>query len=275
MENTLIDKTLSPEASAERSGLLHRSFSILRFLATKGGRGGALTEIARHVELPHPTTHRLLQQLIAEGMVTQLDNERRYALGSLAFELGLSAAQKFDIRGLCRPILHRLALDAGDTAYLVLRSGHEAVCVDLQEGPTPIRVVTLQVGSRRPLGVGAGGMALLAALPTAEQDEVLQALQPQLETDWGMTRDFLNASIEEAKRTGHTLIRNRVNAGVSAMGRHFTDITGRPIASFSVAAINERMTPARIKTLASLLTRSTQAIGLALRSSEGRWTGFS
>ena len=261
------------QSPVERSGLLHRAFTILRFLATKGARGGALTEIARHVELPHPTTHRLLHQLISEGMVTQLDNERRYALGSLAFELGLSAAQQFDIRGLCRPILQRLALDAGDTAYLVLRSGPEAVCIDLQEGPTPIRVITLQVGSRRPLGVGAGGMALLAALPATEREVALDTLQPQLDSDWGMSRDFLTASIEEAHRKGYTLIRNRVNAGVSAIGRHFNDATGRPIASFSVAAINERMTPARIKTLSTLLTRSTQEIGLALRSSKGRWTG--
>jgi DNA-binding IclR family transcriptional regulator len=262
------------ESSVERPGLLHRAFAIMRFLATKGSRGGALTEIARHAELPHPTTHRLLHQLIVEGMVTQLENERRYALGSLAFELGLSAAQQFDIRGLCRPILERLALDAGDTAYLVLRSGHEAVCVDLQEGPSPIRVITLQVGSRRPLGVGAGGMALLAALPVMERENVLDAIQPQLDSEWGMSRDFLTSSIEETHRKGYTLIRNRVNAGVSAMGRHFTDATGRPIASLSVAAINERMTPVRIKTMATLLARSTQEIGLALRSSNGRWTGF-
>ncbi|MDO9278099.1 MAG: IclR family transcriptional regulator [Polaromonas sp.] len=261
------------EVSTERPGLLQRAFAILRFLATKGIRGGALTEIARHVELPHPTAHRLLHQLISEGMVTQLDNERRYALGSLAFELGLSAAQQFDLRGLCRPILQRLALEAGDTAYLVLRSGFEAVCVDLEEGPSPIRVITLQVGSRRPLGVGAGGMALLAALPSTERENVLDAIQPQLDADWGMSRDFLIASIEEAQRKGYTLIRNRVNAGVSAIGRHFTDTTGRPIASLSVAAINERMTPARVKTLSTLLTQSTQDIGHALRSSKGRWTG--
>ncbi len=261
-------------ATVERSSLLHRAFSIMRFLATKGSRGGALTEIARHVELPHPTTHRLLHQLIDEGMVTQLDNERRYALGSLAFELGLSAAQQFDIRGLCRPILQRLAVDAGDTAYLVLRSANEAVCVDLQEGPSPIRVITLQVGSRRPLGVGAGGMALLAALPELERECVLDSIHAQLDSDWGMSRDFLTSSIKETHRKGYTLIRNRVNAGVSAMGRHFTDATGRPIASLSVAATNERMTPARIKTVAMLLTRSTQEIALALRSSNGRWTGF-
>lgn len=167
-----------------------------------------------------------------------------------------------------------MALDVGDTAYLVLRSGHEAVCVDLQEGPSPIRAITLQAGSRRPLGVGAGGMALLAALPVMERENVLDAIQPQLDSEWGMSRDFLTSSIEETHRKGYTLVRNRVNAGVSAMGRHFTDATGRPIASLSVAAIHERMTPVRIKTMATLLARSTQEIGLALRSSNGRWIGF-
>jgi len=135
-------------------------------------------------------------------------------------------------------------------------------------------VITLQVGSRRPLGVGAGGMALLAALPATERDTVLDAIHVQLDSDWGMSREFMMSSIEEAHRKGYTLIRNRVNAGVSAMGRHFSDATGRPLASLSVAAINERMTPSRIKTMATLLARSTQEIALALRSSNGRWTGF-
>jgi hypothetical protein len=40
------------------------------------------------------------------------------------------------------------------------------------------------------------------------------------------------------------------------------------------AANNERMTPARIKTRSTLLTWSAQKIGLALRSSKGRRTGF-
>jgi DNA-binding IclR family transcriptional regulator len=118
-------------------------------------------------------------------------------------------------------------------------------------------------------------MALLAALPAMEREDVLDAIQPQLDSDWGMTREFLTSSIEETHRKGYTLIRNRVNAGVSAMGRHFTDATGRAIASLSVAAINERMTPARIKTMSTLLARSTQEIAQALRSSNGRWTGLS
>ena len=108
--------------------------------------------------------------------------------------MGLAAARQFDIRGICRPVLQRLALRAGDTAYLIVRSSDEAVCIDLQEGPSPIRVVTLQVGSRRPLGVGAGGLAILAALPTAERQQVLRSVENQVQDQCGVSRAFLRTS---------------------------------------------------------------------------------
>ncbi|MFC6281909.1 MULTISPECIES: IclR family transcriptional regulator [Polaromonas] len=260
------------EAAGEMKGTLRRAFSVMRYLATAGSRGAALTDIAKYVGLPHPTVHRLLHQLIEERMVRQLESEKRYTLGSLTFELGLSAAQQFDIRGLCRPVLERLALEAGDTAYLVIRSGDEAVCIDRQEGPSPIRVMTLQVGSRRPLGVGAGGLAILAALPTPEQQAVLDTVDAQIAGVWGLPRDFLQSSIHDANRQGYALIRNRVTPGVSAIGMHFSDSMGRPFAALSVAAINSRLTSSRIKTVSALLTRGVSNIRQALRTTNGRWT---
>ncbi len=260
------------QATTENTGTLRRAVSVMRHLAIAGGRGSALTSISKDLGLPHPTVHRLLRQLIDERMVQQIEADRRYTLGSLAFELGLSAARQFDIRGLCRPVLERLASAAGDTAYLVMRSGHEAVCVDLKEGPSPIRVVTLQVGSRRPLGVGAGGLAILAALPAAEQRQVLDAIGERVQREWGVSRTLLQTSIKQVQVKGYALIRNRVNAGVSAIGQHFCDSIGRPFAALSVAAINDRMTQARVKTLSALLTGSVREIRQSLRAMNGKWT---
>lgn len=128
-----------PSASVVDAGSLERALHIVRLLATFGGRGAGLTDLARKSELPHPT----VQRLMAQKLVRQLPANRRYALGPLAFELGLAAAQQFDVREACRPSLMRVAQGVGDTAYLVVRSGFEAVCIDRQEGPSPVRVFTL------------------------------------------------------------------------------------------------------------------------------------
>ena len=145
------------------AGSLKRGVRLLRLLATAGAGGSALTELAAQAGLPHPSAHRVLKQLQAERLVEHHPDTRRYRLGPLAFELGLAASTQFDMRDLCEAAMQRLASVSADTVYLVGRSGFDAVCLHRVEGAFPIRTLVLEVGSRRPLGVGAGGLAVLAA----------------------------------------------------------------------------------------------------------------
>ena len=69
----------------------------------------------------------------------------------------------------------KLAEQTQDTVYLSERRGLEAVCTARALGDYPIKALTLDVGIRRPLGVGAGGLAILCALPEAEADEIIEA----------------------------------------------------------------------------------------------------
>jgi DNA-binding IclR family transcriptional regulator len=209
----------------------------------------------------------LLAQLIRERLVVQHSGGNRcYALGPLAFELGLAAAQQFDIRSRSRATLERLAIDAGDTVYLVMRSGWEAVCLDMVEGPSPIRVVTLRAGSRRPLGLGAGGLAILAALPDPEREDVLAEVMPHIESDWNFPAPALRRSIDDARRLGYALIRNRVTPGVTAIGMPFRDSMGRTAGAVSIAAVNSRMSGSRVAMLASLLRQAVGEVEAGFRS---------
>src|SRR5690606_31504153 len=102
-----------------------------------GKRGLALTEISSRSALPHPTVHRLLKQLNSEGLSFQHDETRRYLLGPVAYELGLAAAEIFDLRHVCRPALEKVSAETEDTSYFVMRSGFDAVCIDRVEGTFP------------------------------------------------------------------------------------------------------------------------------------------
>jgi len=244
---------------SEQTGSLRRAMAIMRVLANVDARGAGLTDIAQQAHLPHPTVHRLLAQMIEEGMVRRVEGERRYALGAVAFELGLAAARQLEVRQLYRPIITRLARDSGDTAYLIVRSGLEAVCVDRRQGASPVQVITLKIGSRRPLGVGAGGLALLAALPDDERDEVIRGVADDLAADWQTPESELRELVERIHRDGYTLIHNRVFQGVSALGQAIRDPAGRPVAAVSVATINQRMRPSRVRELNDYLLRAVHA----------------
>src|SRR6266571_3377350 len=77
----------------------------------------------------------------------------------------LSESQGEGARALCRPALLRLSASLGDTIFLLVRSGFDAICLDRSEGPFPIRSFTGDIGGRVALGIGQGAMAILAHLP--------------------------------------------------------------------------------------------------------------
>ena len=263
----------SPKTNLEHEGPLARGAALLRLLATAGRRGVALTTLADATGLANSTVHRLLSQLVIQRLAVQLDTTRLYAIGPLAYELGLSAAQQFDVRQVCRPSMEKLAMTAAETVYLVQRSGQEAVCIDLVQGPSAVRVVTLQMGSRRPLGLGAGGLAILADLPEDEGDEVFTEVAPAINAEWRFSPEDLRESMQWARVHRHAIIRNRITPGVTAVGKSFKDSLGQVFGAVTVAGLNARMTDARIASLLDNLNMATRTIERALRGHQ--WARYS
>lgn len=251
---------------------MKRGVVLLKLLATAGSRGLPLTDLAAKSGVPHPSTHRVLKQLAAERLVEHNPDTRRYRLGPLAFELGLAGSTMFDIRDICEPDMLTLSESTGDTVYLVARSGFDAVCMHRLEGSFPIRTLTLEVGSRRPLGVGAGGLAILAIIADAERSEIIARLAPGLHQFGGLTEDTLAAACKKARSFGASVIQDTVNFGVTAVGKAFRNTMGQPVASLSVAAMNQRMPAARIRRIAGELEVACRNVEQKLRSQQrGNW----
>ena len=258
-----------PEPAGSTPGPLQRGITVLRTLAMGGRNGVALTHLAQQTGMTHSTVHRLLKQMAQERLVEQDPESRRYKLGSLAFELGLAAEQQFNLRGLCRRVVDQLAQETEDAVYLVQRSGTEAVCIDRQEGPYPIRVLTLEVGGRRPLGLGAGGLAILAALPDDERKDLLRTLKLLIDSQWRFPEESLERSVERTRNDGYAVIRNRITAGTTAVAHHIRDKMGRPIAALTVAAVNARMGAERIERIHALLRDAARDIERLLGGDAG------
>src|SRR5690625_2180530 len=154
----------SDEASPVKT--IDRVAVILNCLALGPQESSRLSDIAVCSGLGKTTTHRLLAALVSVGFVDRGES-KLYRLGYRLFALG-SNARRFDLANLARPALLRLAAETEDTVFLSIRDGEEALCLDRCTGAYPIRTLTLNVGDRRPLGVGAGSLALLAFQPQQE-----------------------------------------------------------------------------------------------------------
>jgi DNA-binding IclR family transcriptional regulator len=142
--------------------------------------------------------------------------------------------------------------------------GPAAICLGRAVGAFPIRTLTLNVGDRRPLGVGAGSLALLAAMDDAQVEKTIDRNRDWLKAYPGHTPDVLWELVRDARRLGYVHYQGRVVAGMSSVGVAVLDAQGRPLASLSVAAITERVTGARVETLADLLRKEARELARLL-----------
>ncbi len=248
------------------AGSIKRGVVILKLLATAGYKGLALTEVSSKANLPHPSAHRLLAQLISENLVVHNSESRRYRLGPLTFELGIAGSTMYDIRDICEPSMLSLARETEDTVYLVVRSGFDAVCMHRVEGSYPIRTLVLEVGSRRPLGVGAGGLAILAAISEEDRNEIIERVTPNLSEFGKLSNEALKESCDQASVSEIAVVQNRVSLGVTAVGIHFCDTMRQPIGALSVAALTQRMSTKRISSISAQLKTAKLEVEQKLRS---------
>ena len=129
---------------------IFRAIAVLNKVAKNNDQGTALSSIARSVNLNISTTHRILSALISERFIDQDPSSKLYHIGIALYHLGRSAHQ-FSICKHFRYLLEIIAHDTKDTTFLLIRSGYDALCVDRVAGEFPIRTLTFDVGSRRPL----------------------------------------------------------------------------------------------------------------------------
>jgi DNA-binding IclR family transcriptional regulator len=197
-------------------------------------------------------------------MLIQHADSRRYSLGPLVFELGLAAAHQFNLRDICQPVLSLLAEQTGDTSFLFIRSGNDAVCIARVQGTYPIQTPAVPVGSRQPLGVNAGGLALLSALPQQEVKEIIEAVAPRVGVYGNLDAEEMHELWARARKAGYAMIGNRAVPGVTAVGLPVMSETGLPIAAITAAAIHSRMTEARVAEILPLLRNATQEVARLL-----------
>jgi DNA-binding IclR family transcriptional regulator len=238
---------------------IERALTLMREIAAHNRTGSRLLDLASRTGLQRPTVHRMLKCLTMEDMVQQDPDTHRYFLGPMVFELGLTAAPRFNLREICHPAMIRIAEATGDTVFLIQRSGLDSVCLDRQEGTFPIKTFTLEIGMRRPLGVGTGSLAILSALSEDEVKHIVSSNTPRI-TEYGLTPSSLLAQVKRAQKLGYALREMPTLAGVRSVGQALHNQSGMAFAALSISAISSRMTEKRVQELASLLRNECRVV---------------
>lgn len=236
-----------------------RIAALLRIVAAHNAAGMRLQEIARLAGLEQSTAHRIVSALHSVGFLSRDPGSRRYHLGPLLFELFTTAFPHFNIREVCLPAMKRLAEGLGDTVYLSVRSGFDGICIERTEGSYPIRTCTVEVGVRRPLGVGAGNLALLAATGDIEANTIIEHCADRY-PDFGMTEAGLREKLEMVREQGFIYQDAVTSSAVKATALPIKGRTGHPFGALSMTAIADRMPEDRVKIILEEMRREIETI---------------
>ena len=233
---TQVERSLTEGAQSIR-----RAAAVLRIVATNGGRGASLSEVVQASGLHKATAHRILRALFDEALLEQDPATRNYRLGVEVFALGAAMGEQFDIKTLAQPSLEALCRETDDTVYLSIRSGFDALCLDMHEGSFPTKTLRLHVHDRWPLGVGAFTVPLLAFLPDAEVAEIVKHNAPRLPDQEQYRPERLLELVRVTRRRGYAVNQILAYPTMCAVAVPVLDWHERPIASLCVTAIISRM----------------------------------
>ncbi|MBB4660451.1 IclR family transcriptional regulator [Conexibacter arvalis] len=226
---------MSRDGQAQSSvKVLSKAVAVLDVLARE--RELTPAELAERLDEPRSTLYRVIAALEEHDLVQPGGRRGSFQLGLRLFTLGSAVARRFDdVRAAALPAMERLHERTGQTVFLTVRRGFEALCVERLDGDL-VGVMILPVGGTVPLHGGANARALLAFEPPELWEEYLDAgplerFTPSTET----TRAGLTGQLRKIRDDGYSISDQDVIPGIASIGAPVFDHEQRVRASISLS----------------------------------------
>ncbi|KRI01366.1 IclR family transcriptional regulator [Curvibacter sp. PAE-UM] len=190
------------EKSAPSPGL--RLFDLLEVLVREG-RALTLAEAVAASGWPKPTVHRMLAQLETGELLVREPDGRRYALAPRLLRLSEAALAGSTQQGVRHAVLRQLVADVGESCNFTALSGSEVLYLDRIESAFPLQL-NLRPGTRVPIHCSASGKLLLAHLPAAQRNALLDGLPLERHTATTLTtRAALEAEFKRIRKDDYSV----------------------------------------------------------------------
>ncbi|MGP5132662.1 MULTISPECIES: IclR family transcriptional regulator [Psychrobacter] len=158
-------------------------------------------ELSQELDIPKPTIHRLIQNLLDEGFVT-VDIGGGIIPGKRVRNLGVELWQQRLFFNERQMILQKLVDELKETCGIGVPYQMNMIYTNRANTTLPIQIY-LPVGAKSPMWCTATGKLYLSQLPRTSRDKILQNLSLDKFTKNTITDiDALNAELDRIAETG-------------------------------------------------------------------------
>jgi DNA-binding IclR family transcriptional regulator len=195
-----------------------------------------------------------------------LPQERRYGLGTAAYELGSAYARQEPLRWVAQTVLAQLVLETTHSGHFAVLDGRDVLYL-LEERAAGRPSLVTEVGVRLPANLTASGLAMLARLPAQQ----VRALWPSRH-DLVRRHDRGPASLTElrrelvqTRRRGWAQEDGSVTIGFASVAAAVLDHNAHPQAAVALTFPSHEVDDAEREALAAQVLEATARIARHIR----------
>ena len=222
----------------------------------------SFSELVECSGLERNQLYRSLKTLEEAGLI-EVNKDGRYTLTTLVYALSSACihAQQHSIVNISQPYLNELVAVTQESVNLFIRVGDMAVCVDCRDSPKQVRLASV-LGMSVPLHAGAVPKALLAWLPTEQQEMILKQLSdlPAYTTKTIRDADALRNELLLIRTRGYSISDEDYDLSARGIGVAIFDQNQQAIAGISVGGPSFRVDDSMLESFAELAIQAAAEI---------------
>lgn len=244
---------MAGNTSAPGATVVSRALALL-FAFDEGHRRLTLSELARRTDLPLPTAHRLIGELVAGGALIRRPTGE-YVVARRLWQTGLLAPIESGLREIAAPFMNDLHAATRATVHLGVREDVEVLYLERLSGRASVPIVST-IGSRLPLHATGVGKVLLAHAP----DDVIERSLSRLArlTPYTVTQPArMREQLDAVRRDGFASTAEEMTLGACSVAVPVR-ADGRVVAALGIVVPSLKRDRAR---LVAALQVAAQGIG--------------
>lgn len=251
---------MSNSDSAAQVQSVDRAISVLELLAQ--GEAG-ITEIAGELGVHKSTVSRLVSVLEARGLVEQLGERGKYAIGFGVVRLAGAATGRMDLTKLGQPVCQSLADEFGETVNIAVHDAGVAINITQARGSAAISAVNW-IGQRTPLHATSSGKILLAYLALEERQRLAALPLDSYTENTVVDPDRLLSELEAVAAQGYAACFEELELGLHAVAVPVRGHRGEVVAAMSASGPSYRLSRERVDQIVPVMSAAAAELSAQL-----------